>query len=74
MGRGRQKAKHMKVARRLKYYSPDTDLSALQMELSGGERDSPPPAVESDSEDHYWDDTPASSGWETSEWDDDEDD
>lgn len=35
MGRGRQKAKQMKVARRLKYFSPETDLEALQRELSG---------------------------------------
>ena len=34
MGRGRQKAKHTKVARELKYFSPDTDLSALEKELS----------------------------------------
>ncbi|MEN9715254.1 MAG: hypothetical protein RJA35_721 [Actinomycetota bacterium] len=33
MGRGRQKAKHTKVARELKYFSPDTDLDALQREL-----------------------------------------
>ena len=33
MGRGRQKAKQTKVARYLKYYSPPTDLSALQREL-----------------------------------------
>ncbi len=33
MGRGRQKAKHTKVARELKYYSPDTDLSALEKEI-----------------------------------------
>ena len=33
MGRGRAKAKQIKVARKLKYYSPDTDLSALQREL-----------------------------------------
>lgn len=33
MGRGRQKAKHTKVARELKYFSPDTDLTALQSEL-----------------------------------------
>ncbi|GAA4530286.1 DUF3073 domain-containing protein [Brachybacterium paraconglomeratum] len=33
MGRGRQKAKHTKVARDLKYYSPPTDLTALQREL-----------------------------------------
>ncbi len=37
MGRGRAKAKQTKVARRLKYYSPDTDLTALEQELKGGE-------------------------------------
>lgn len=35
MGRGRQKAKQTKVARRLKYESPKMDLEALQRELSG---------------------------------------
>jgi hypothetical protein len=33
MGRGRQKAKHTKVARELKYFSPNTDLSALEKEI-----------------------------------------
>ena len=33
MGRGRQKAKHTKVARELKYFSPSTDLTALEREL-----------------------------------------
>ena len=33
MGRGRAKAKQTKVARELKYYSPDTDLAALEAEL-----------------------------------------
>ena len=37
MGRGRQKAKQTKVARELKYYSPNTDYSALQKELGHGE-------------------------------------
>jgi hypothetical protein len=36
MGRGRAKAKQTKVARELKYNSPNTDLEALQRELSGG--------------------------------------
>lgn len=36
MGRGRQKAKQTKVARALKYYSPDTNYHALEQELSGG--------------------------------------
>ena len=35
MGRGRAKAKQTKVARELKYHSPNTDLNALQRELAG---------------------------------------
>lgn len=33
MGRGRQKAKATKVARKLKYFSPETDYAALEREL-----------------------------------------
>ena len=36
MGRGRQKAKQTKVARALKYYSPETNYHALEQELKGG--------------------------------------
>ena len=36
MGRGRAKAKQTKVARELKYSSPNTDLTSLQRELAGG--------------------------------------
>jgi DUF3073 family protein len=39
MGRGRQKAKQTKVARELKYFSPNTDYDALQRELASGGRD-----------------------------------
>ena len=39
MGRGRAKAKQTKVARELKYHSPNTDLAALQRELGGGKSD-----------------------------------
>jgi hypothetical protein len=41
MGRGRAKAKQTKVARELKYHSPNTDLTALQRELAsaGGKSD-----------------------------------
>jgi len=35
MGRGRAKAKQTKVARELKYSSPQTDFSQLQRELAG---------------------------------------
>ena len=54
MGRGRQKAKQTKVARELKYFSPDTDYNALQRELHGPDpyrqlgRPEPQKAPESD--------------------------
>ncbi|MDO5076970.1 DUF3073 domain-containing protein [Corynebacterium sp.] len=35
MGRGRAKAKQAKVARQLKYNSPEMDLASLQRELAG---------------------------------------
>lgn len=38
MGRGRAKAKQTKVARALKYYSPETNLSALEQELHGSDQ------------------------------------
>ena len=37
MGRGRQKAKNTKVARELKYFSPNTDLAALEREIGSTE-------------------------------------
>jgi hypothetical protein len=40
MGRGRAKAKQTRVARELKYHSPNTDLAALQRELGGSSRKS----------------------------------
>ncbi|QLL06893.1 DUF3073 domain-containing protein [Mycobacterium vicinigordonae] len=39
MGRGRAKAKQTKVARELKYSSPQTDFQRLQRELSGTSTD-----------------------------------
>jgi hypothetical protein len=36
MGRGRAKAKQTKVARALKYSSPNMDLDALQREIGSG--------------------------------------
>ncbi|HXO24477.1 MAG TPA: DUF3073 domain-containing protein [Streptosporangiaceae bacterium] len=39
MGRGRAKAKQTKVARDLKYSSPQTDFDRLQRELSGSDGD-----------------------------------
>ncbi|MFZ1362955.1 MAG: DUF3073 domain-containing protein [Candidatus Nanopelagicales bacterium] len=55
MGRGRAKAKQTKVARQLKYSSPDTDLEALRAELSGGSSDSSDSQNSHDSSDEYSD-------------------
>ncbi len=35
MGRGRQKAKHTKIARELKSFSPEVNYDALERELTG---------------------------------------
>lgn len=62
MGRGRQKAKQTKVARKLKYFSPETDYRQLERELKGsppsyaddgdleddGEEYEIPPAIDDD--------------------------
>ena len=42
MGRGRAKAKQTKVARELKYSSPQTDFTQLQRELAGSSDDDRP--------------------------------
>ncbi len=52
MGRGRAKAKQTKVARELKYHSPNTDLAALQRELAGNGSKS---SDEFDEQDQYTD-------------------
>lgn len=55
MGRGRQKAKAQRQARDIKYYSPATDLTALERELGvRTERYTPAPEpVESAYEEDY---------------------
>ena len=50
MGRGRQRAKQAKVARELKYFSPDTDYAALQRELAGPEGHAAVPEVDEQAE------------------------
>lgn len=55
MGRGRAKAKQTKVARRLKYSGPDTDLQALESELKGSEESEVDVSVEEE-DDPYADD------------------
>ncbi|QCR18375.1 DUF3073 domain-containing protein [Agrococcus sp. SGAir0287] len=39
MGRGRQKAKHTKIARELKAYSPNVNYSALEREIGTAHQD-----------------------------------
>ena len=55
MGRGRAKAKQTKVARELKYSSPQTDFQRLQRELSGTDSDEST-ELDSDGSDESWDD------------------
>ena len=64
MGRGRAKAKQTKVARELKYSSPQTDFERLQQELSGTS------AVDSDGldDDDGLDDTPGASWSDHDDW------
>ena len=75
MGRGRAKAKQTRVARELKYHSPNTDLAALQRELSGGTPRSGPVDDEyeeyADADDDENDDL---AGYDNADLEDDEDD
>ena len=71
MGRGRAKAKQTRVARELKYSSPNTDLSALQRELAGQPSTYPAhrPSTDDDDDDEYadrWADDDADDDWATS--------
>ena len=59
MGRGRAKAKQTKVARQLKYNTPEMDLERLQRELSG-DSDRGDQSFDSVEEDEEWDE------WNTS--------
>ena len=56
MGRGRAKAKQTKVARELKYSSPQTDFQRLQQELSGTSTDESDGLDGDDSPDDSWSD------------------
>ena len=73
MGRGRAKAKQTRVARELKYSSPNTDLSALQKELTGAPSSyTAPPGAKDDDEDEdeeyadRWADDDADDDWAAS--------
>ncbi len=72
MGRGRAKAKQTRVARELKYSSPNTDLTALQRELAGSSSSysaPAPPSDDDDEDDEYadrWADDDADDDWAAS--------
>ncbi|MFT3943797.1 MAG: DUF3073 domain-containing protein [Ancrocorticia sp.] len=64
MGRGRQKAKQRKVARNLKYFTPETDYKALERELKSSQ-------VSNDEDEYedYYEIPPATDDWdEDEEW------
>ena len=69
MGRGRAKAKQTRVARELKYSSPNTDLSALQRELAGSPSSYTAPHRATDDEDD--DDDEFVDRWADDDTDDD---
>ena len=73
MGRGRAKAKQVKVARQLKYNSGGTDLDRLRTELGvgGSERDG---FADADPDDHYGGAGEDAAGEDTDEDGYDEDD
>ena len=66
MGRGRAKAKQTRVARELKYSSPNTDLTALQRELAGQPSSFPSRGPKDDDEDD-----PLPGSWSQDDEDDD---
>lgn len=55
MGRGRQKAKQQKIARKLKYLTTDTDYDELAKELSEQEPGTGSPDPFADMDDQYAD-------------------
>ena len=64
MGRGRQKAKQRKVARNLKYFTPETDYKALERELKSSQ-------VSNDEDEYedYYEIPPATDDWgEDEDW------
>ena len=72
MGRGRAKAKQTRVARELKYSSPNTDLSALQRELAGSPSSFPAQrAVKDDEDDDEEDEDGYTDRWADDDADDD---
>lgn len=59
MGRGRQKAKHTKIARELKSFSPNVDYTQLERELTAHEAVDEQYAAEAAKWDEYADEPDA---------------
>ena len=70
MGRGRAKAKQTKVARQLKYNSPEMDLDSLQRELASQNSK----RSRDEDEDPYADYEDYADRWNSDEWDEDDSD
>ncbi|SDU77912.1 Protein of unknown function [Arcanobacterium phocae] len=72
MGRGRQRAKQRKVARDLKYFSPETDYAALERELvaksSASSADDASDESDSDWSDYDSYDVPPAIDWDEDDW------
>ncbi|MGX4762635.1 DUF3073 domain-containing protein [Corynebacterium minutissimum] len=66
MGRGRAKAKQTKVARQLKYNSPEMDLDSLQRELASQHSSNDEDDQYSEYADYGADD------WDSDEWNEDD--
>ncbi len=64
MGRGRQKAKQRKVARNLKYFTPETDYKALERELKSSQVSDD---EDEDEYEDYYDIPPTTDNWDEEE-------
>ncbi|QJC21239.1 DUF3073 domain-containing protein [Arcanobacterium buesumense] len=72
MGRGRQRAKQRKVARDLKYFSPETDYAALERELvaksNASSADNATDASDGDWPDYDSYEVPPAADWDEDDW------
>lgn len=68
MGRGRQRAKQRKVARDLKYFSPETDYAALERELVSGADDASDEDVSDDDAWSQYADYDVEEDWDEDDW------
>ena len=74
MGRGRAKAKQIKVARKLKYSAPSTDLTALERELRSARGEFPDESDDADADEEPDDEDPYAAYVADPDEDDEDDD